>query len=270
MNVKRLYLLLIGLTLAGVLLASSCAPSKSPALGGLDEWNLVVIGESVAAGLGEQGTAAALYAAHIGNDMGVRVNVEERTAELMTARQALGALRDPEYGENLTLRRWPDLVSDAEVVVLAVGPEDLTSGTGSWINQCAVPVPLVDCSTETLEAFAADLDAIYEEILRLRNGSPTIVRTLEYFAPHLTSWREGGVEDECTRCYEKMNAVIRQTAEEHGVPVAPMYEIMNGPNHDQDPREAGYVIPNSVRLTKAGLQAIADQLRDLGYEPVNQ
>jgi hypothetical protein len=78
------------------------------------------------------------------------------------------------------------------------------------------------------------------------------------------------VEDECTRCWEKMNADIRQTAEEHGVPVAPSYDVINGPNHDQDPSEAGYVMPHTFRVAEAGAQAIADQLRDLGYEPVNQ
>jgi hypothetical protein len=39
MNVKKQYPLLIGLTLAGVLLGSSCAPSKSTALGGLEDLN---------------------------------------------------------------------------------------------------------------------------------------------------------------------------------------------------------------------------------------
>jgi hypothetical protein len=275
MNVKKQYPLLIGLTLVGVLLASSCAPSKSTALGGLEdlnEWDLVVIGNWWASGPGELTgghSAAELYAAHIHNDLGVTVNVQDRTAASVTATRALDALRNPEDDSSLNLRGWPDFVREAEVVVFAAGPEDLTSDD-PWIWQCAdLPVDAVDCSPETLETFAADLGAIYEEILRLREGSPTIIRTFEHFAQNPDDWREAGVDDECTRCYEKINAVIRQTAKEHGIPVAPLHDVFNGPNHDQDPREAGYMV-HTWKLSEAGRQAIADQLRELGYEPVNQ
>ena len=279
MNVKKQYPLLIGLTLVGVLLASSCAPSKSTALGGLedlDEWDLVFIGDGIT--LGDPGSAgghnaAELYAAQIEDDLGVTVNVEVKgqSSTYVSARRVLDALRDPGHDANLAFRGWPNLVRESEVVLLAASPEDLTSDASSLFRQCVHPsYEAVDCAPEALEAFAADMDAIYEEILRLRKGSPTIIRTLELFVPHLANWREAGVEDECTRCWEKMNAVIRQTAEEHGVPVAPSYDVINGPNHDQDPRDAGYVMPHTFGVTEAGAQAIADQLRDLGYKPVNQ
>jgi hypothetical protein len=236
------------------------------------EWDLVAIGDETAHGVGEfAGTtsSAELYAAHIENDLGVTVNVHDRTVPYVTARRALDALLNRGDDRSLALQGWPDLVREAEVVIFSAGPGDVASETGPILQCQDLVYDIIDCSPETLEAFAADLDGIYEEILRLREGSPTIVRTVEYHAWSPDDWREAGFEDECNQCLDNLNAVIRRTAEQHGVPVAPMHAVINGPNHDQDPREAGYT-GETGRLTEAGLQAIADQLRQLGYAPVTQ
>jgi hypothetical protein len=236
------------------------------------EWDLVVIGDEMALGVGAKAGAtssAELYAAHIENDLGVTVNVHDRAVPYVTARRALDALLNPEDDRSLALQGWPDLVREAEAVLFSAGPGDVDSRTGPILQCQDLGVDTIECSPETLEAFAADLDGIYEEIIRLRDGSPTIVRTVEYHAWSPDDWREAGFEDQCKQCLDNLNAVIRLIAEQHGVPVAPVYAAINGPDHDQDPREAGYT-GETGRLTEAGLQAIADQLRELGYAPVTQ
>jgi hypothetical protein len=271
MNGKRRLLLLVALMLVGVVLASSCVPSASTAGSGLDdldEWDMVVVGDHLTGGVvasADGQSAAELYAALIESELGVTVKVEERTPSFVTARRALGALRNQEDDASLELRGWPDLVREAEVVVFSASPEHPTLGEGSWVWQCEN----VDCSSESLDGFATALDAIFKEILQLRDGSPTIIRTVEYYARNPAVWKERGIEDHCTQCYEQMNAVIRQAAKENGVLVAPLADAFNGPNHDKDPVEAGLVV-GGWRLTEAGAQLMAEQLRELGYDPVTQ
>ena len=62
--------------------------------------------------------------------------------------------------------------------------------------------------------------------------------------------------------------IIHQAAEAHGVPVAEVYWAFNGSNYDEDPNDKGWIGTDKVHTSKAGQQAIVDQLHELGYEPI--
>jgi len=47
-----------------------------------------------------------------------------------------------------------------------------------------------------------------------------------------------------------------------------VYDAFNGPNHDEDPREKGYIGPDGRHASKAGQKVIAALMQKLGYKPV--
>jgi lysophospholipase L1-like esterase len=59
-------------------------------------------------------------------------------------------------------------------------------------------------------------------------------------------------------------------AAEFDVPVAPVFDTFNGPNHDEDPRDKGYISVDGAHPSGEGAKAIAELLRDLGYEPTQR
>lgn len=228
------------------------------------EWDLVLIGDSYSSGWG----VAEVYAAHIEDDLGVTVRVHDKAIPNVSAGQVLKALR-AEPVPSMALQELPDVIREAEVVVFFANAVESVSEThpGDWdcMYTCDKPV---DCSRETFETYKAHLDAIYEEILALRNGSPTIIRALDSYVPIYSRWIECGIEGECTLCWENYTATIHQAAADRNIPVAHVYDAFNGPNHDEDPTEKGYIGPGGIHTSEEGQQVIADLLRELGYEPV--
>ncbi len=229
----------------------------------LTEWDLFFISDG--SGFG----AMELYAEHIERDLGVTVRLHDSALFSLSAGRVLRALRgETEY--HAVLQKLPTLVREADVavVVLYANPLDSISEThpGDW--RCAPPNYYVrDCSPETFEQYKADLDAIYEEILTLRSDAPTIIRAFDAYNPWYGAYRESGVYDECMRCWENYNEAIHQAAAARNVPIAHVYDAFNGPNHDEDPRDKGY-LELEWRTSEAGQKVIADLLRELGYESV--
>jgi len=227
------------------------------------EWGLVFISDSSGWGVAER------YAAHIESDLGVTVTLHDLATGSLSARSVLRALRSEGTGYNLLLRELPNLISEAEVVVFYANPVASISETnpGDW--DCVSLSPyVVDCSPETFDAYRADLDAIYEEIFALRGDSPIIIRAFDAYNPLCSVWHEHGVYDECMRCWENYNETIHQAAAAHNVPVAHVYDAFNGPNHDEDPRDKGYIGSDGMHTSATGRDVIADLLRELGYEPL--
>jgi hypothetical protein len=222
---------------------------------------LFFISDSSGFGVGE------LYAEHIERDLGVTVRLHDLAVP--SAGRVLRALRgETEY--NAVLQKLPTLVREAEVavVVFCANPGDSVSQTHPILG-CVSPLPYVgDCSPDTFEQYRADLDAVYEQILTLRSDAPTIIRAFDAYNPIYFRYRESGVYDECMRCWENYNEAIHQAAAARNVPIAHVYDAFNGPNHDEDPRDKGYIGPDGD-TSEAGQKAIADLLRELGYEPLS-
>lgn len=228
-----------------------------------EAWDLVFISDSSGFGVAD------LYAAHIEEDLGVTVTVHDLAIGALSAHSVLAALRSEGTIYNLSLKELPDLIiPEAEVVVFYANP--LVAGgalPGDW--DCVGLGPRLyvnDCSPEVFEAYRADLDAIYQEIIDLRAGKPTIIRAFDAYNPLYSVYRERGVYDACTACWANYNDAIHQAAEAHNILLAPVYDTFNGPNHDEDPRDKGYIGPDGEHCTELGQQVIADLLRGLGYE----
>jgi hypothetical protein len=220
------------------------------------KWDLVIFGDSSAFGFG------VYYAAYIEEDLGVKVTVHERADGDQTA---FGLLEKLRYDEELR-----ELVSEAEVVTFIGNPRESKSETNPWDYRCTgAGYYVINCSLVTFEKYMADIEAIIEEILSLLDGSPTIIRAMDCYNPNVRWHKEYGVYEECKECMDNTNIAIHQAAATHNIPVARVYDAFNGPNHDEDPNDKGYLYPDGIHTSEEGKKIIAILFRELGYEPVN-
>lgn len=213
------------------------------------EWDYVVLGDSSAWGFSKY------YAAHIEEDLGVKVTVHDRTVGGLSSGQLLRLLRKDVW----ELR---ETISEAEVVTFIANPADhigwrIATGKGKH-----------DCSPEALAGYKADLDDIIAEIFSLRSGSPTIVRAMDSYVPIYSDWKEWGEYEENKRCWEALVKTIHQAAAEHKIPVARVYDAFNGPDHDEDPKDKGYIGDDGKHTNEKGQKVIADLFRKLGYKTI--
>ncbi|MFC2026324.1 hypothetical protein ACFLUC_03930, partial [Chloroflexota bacterium] len=108
---------------------------------------------------------------------------------------------------------------------------------------------------------------IYEKIFALRNGNPIIIRAVDFYNPLISSHRDNEIEKECTLCFENFNKSVQMAAEEFNIPLVSVFDAFNGTNHDEDPREKGYIGSDGVHSSEEGQQVIADILSKVGYVP---
>jgi lysophospholipase L1-like esterase len=199
-----------------------------------------------------------LYAAFVENDLGVQVNAHDRTSGGLSIATILDRLR--------TNSSWRSDVAENEIVILFGGPDGSksTAHPGDW--DCGNrPYHVNDCSPETFDVFREHWSGAIEEIIALRGGKSTLIIATDLYNPFISGWRADGMEDTCRRCWDNMNATIREVAAERGVTFVSCYDVLNGPNHDEDPRVKGYIGADGIHCNALGQQVIADTLRTAGY-----
>jgi hypothetical protein len=158
----------------------------------LAEWDLVCISDSTGLGIAER------YAENIRRDTGKSVRVRDYATGNLSAIRVLNALRT-EAG-NLTDERFRSLradITDAEVIVLFANPRGdpsrggIDTGIEGYISLERTPS---NCTLELYQPYIENLKRVYEEVLALRAGSPTIVRALDLYNPLISVHRERNME----------------------------------------------------------------------------
>ena len=260
----------------GLLLAGCSAASDDSVLGELQDmanqaseaeldeapsdevWDLVYIQDSLGFGVADR------YAEHIRTASGADVVVHDKAIGNLQAVTVLSRLRGNHFED------WPELVRNAEIIVLFGNPDG--SGTTSDIGTCisgstSQREPPLHNSEEDWRPYREVLDDVYQEIWKIREDVPVILRAVEFINPAISAWREAGIEKECTEALEAMNRTIRDAALNGGATVVSTYDLYNGPQHEQDPREKGWIGPDGTHLSNEGEQAIADALAASGLSP---
>lgn len=232
-----------------------------PPFEGLAEWDVVVIGDSTLWGVADP------YAKLIEQDRKVKVNLHDDWQGGLSIRSVLNALRG-DYNHSSTREKWPQLIRDAEVLVLFGNPMDSlapeVAGAG-WSCIASQDPGEVDFDAVAFAPYKADLDAIYDEIAELREGRPLILRATGVYNPVISVWQEMGIDDVCSTFWEGQNTAARQAAEEHGVQFVDTNAAFNGPDHDQDPRKKGWIKDDGEHPSEAGAQFYAEVLQQSGY-----
>ena len=241
---------------------------KTYSLDELEEWDLVYISDSEGWGVANK------FADNIERDTGKTVQIHDYAIGGLSALRVLQALQsDPESLSDIKFKSLQADIAEAEVIVFFANPlgDPSKGGVQGGMDKCIVPRlghPPENCTLQLYEPYIENLKAIYEEILALRNGKPTIIRAVDFYNPLISEHRKLNMEIECTQCWEIFNTAVRQAADAFNIPFVSVYDVFNGLNHDEDPREKGYIGTDGRHTSKQGQQVIADLLSKAGYEPV--
>lgn len=260
----------------------ACKPKESASqpFPDLKEWDLLIISDSSNWGVGHE------YAELIEDDMNVTVNLHDCWVGALPMGRILRALQN---GLSLTAQcssPWPDLVKEAEVIVLFGNPLDSYPPDGSWSppvdpNSCVMGEYegkflqpgfdtfksnlLKSCAPETWATYKAHIGAVLDEIDKIREGRPLILRMTDLYIPLHSSWEYHEVDDVCTTCIGYMAEAIRQVAKEHGVQVADTLVAFNGKDYMSE-IPAKYLMDDGIHPSNEGAQFIATLLQKTGYE----
>lgn len=254
---------LINILSITLLLLAGCTTSPTELPQGPNAvWNLVVIGDSSLWELGEA------YAAQIEKDVSVQVELTDLANQAGSAGEILEVLRTGK-SSNGRLENLPEMLKEAEVVVIFLNPEDsIMPENPLEMDGCFIGYAPDSCDPATFEKYTADLKAIWAEIFELREGKATILRATDLYNPLVSPWKEHEVFEACTECWENMSQAARLAAEAYNIPFLSRLDAFNGPNHDEDPREKGYIDSDGEHPSELMGQYTAELLAQMGYEPV--
>lgn len=251
---RRMMLLAVPLVVG-----AACGGPGETVMDTTEPWDLVWFSDSGGFGVAE------LWAERIEEDLGVEVRVNDRSAGGLAATTVLDSIEDDS--------KLRELLAEAEVIVIYGNPRG--SGYPDEMETCvststAPRDPPRRYSAEDFDPYRDVLTSIYEIVFDLRGGEPTIVRAIDLYNPVIADWRTAGIEDECTADWEMWARTIREAADEYRVPTASMFDAFNGPGHDEDPREKGFIGPDKEHTSDKGKAAMVEVLHGLGYDPVGR
>jgi hypothetical protein len=238
-----------------VLLLASCGDSDAQ-LDKSEPWDLVWISDSMGAGVAQS------WADRIEEAEAVEVRVHNYAIgglPLVGARDMLM--------EDAIIR---EEVADAEIIVVYGSAADASPADTGTCHR-ASPAPRDPPNRYTPADFALYGDAlrdIYDVIFDLRSGQPTVIRAFDQFNGMLADLREAGIEPECTVTWNSESEVLHEAADDYGVPMASFYDEFNGPDHDEDPREKGYISIDGFHASREGVAVQVEVLHALGYDAI--
>ena len=208
------------------------------------------------------------FASQIEDDTGVHVVLEDNVGPELGAGHVLEALQMEEPPMQSWELQLADDLRQAEVVVMFVNPAESIDPERPLDHAGCFENREPDCGPEFDEQYTADMKAIWVKILELRAGQPTILRAMDTYVPLVALWKEHGVFEACTLCWENELAAARLAAEAYGIPFLSRYDAFNGADHSEDPREKGFIVSDGVHPSDLAAQYAAELLSQMGYEPV--
>lgn len=161
----------------------------------------------------------------------------------------------------------PEVVADADIVIGYGSPEGVSPGLSAVGNPCvygdrSAPLPP---GAEDWSPYESALTEFYQQVWRLRQGKPTVVIAFDLYVPVISEYRAAGTEQMCREYFEGFSGAIRRAATANGFTFVSVYDALNGPLHDQDPRALGYIGDDGVHTTDKGAQRIARALAAAGF-----
>ena len=239
-----------------VLLLAACGDSDAQ-LDTSEPWDMVWITDSMGAGVADA------WAAQIEESEGVEVRVHDYAIGGLPLVQARAMLM-----EQAALR---EDVAEAEMVVVYGSAEDASpEDTGTCHTPSPAPHDPPNIYTSADFAPYSDvLRDIYDIVFELRAGEPTVIRAFDSFNGMIADWREAGIEAECKATWDSESEALREAADDYGVAMASFYDEFNGPDHDEDPREKGYIRSDGLHASRDGIAVQAEVLHALGYDAIN-
>jgi hypothetical protein len=165
-----------------------------------------------------------------------------------------------------------DVVAGAEVILMYFPPVDYeppgflpcleaVDPEGDGISGAPTAT-----SVEDWQAWRNVLDQEYEAIWTLREGQPTLIVGYGGWNPWLAAWRQAGIEAECASALDALDVVEREAAEAHGAMHVSTLDVFNGPKHDQDPADQGWIADDGMHASESGEDRLVEALVAAGFE----
>lgn len=224
-------------------------------------WDLVVIGDSSLWGCGEA------LAAKITTDLGVEVKVHDFALPGLSAGSVREVLETGKAPSSYTLPQLPEALKEADYVIMFVNPLDSeVPGKPIELDGCFFASKPGACDMTRWATYITDMEFIWNKIIEIRAGQPTILRATDIYNPLVAYWQKSGVFEDCTHCWVNMSAATRQAAENPGIPFLSRFDAFNGLAHTEDPREKGYIRDDGEHPTDLANEVTAQLLSGMGYE----
>ena len=229
-------------------------------------WSLVVLGDSEVTGHGDPSGKgwAPYYADLIAAGSGRNVIVDNRGQDGLTSSGLLTAVES-----NAGLR---DAIAKADIVVLGIGGADLNAGDDALASGSCESTA---CYDATISEFASNFDAIAAEIVDLRAGKPTVLRSITQ--PNVLTGAEDVIppflKDIATEVgvyvARGFNKAICDAMTAHGGACIDVLTAINGPDGEADGYKAGLLnLPDCCYPNEKGHRLIADLLYATGLAPL--
>ena len=173
---------------------------------------------------------------------------------------------------------YTDNLAEADVIVVGIAHN---SSELAADEPCGAPMDENDlpdwskvdrasaCADASAEKYRPQFEALFSQIAALREGEPTILRTINRYNDWI-GWDEanlGPEEDRTTKVIlDRWDAMLCAAAEENGFGCADIYRAFNGPNGLEpsgDLLGADYTHPSDK-----GNELIAETLVGLGFAPL--
>jgi len=224
-------------------------------------WQYAALGDSLAAGLIAQMGYVPRYATYVNTDTGATVTTLNLGIPGWKSGDLLNALQtDPAFRNQ---------VSGAQVVTWDIGGNDLASAHDSFVNNTCGGPDNQDCLRSAVSTFETNWDAIVVELLKLRDPSKTILRTMDIYNPYVASDMQAGRFTTIEPYLDQVNTHIHDNANANNIPVAEVHTGFNGADGMTDPGTLNLIAADGFHPNDAGHKVIADQLRALAYAPLH-
>lgn len=105
---------------------------------------------------------------------------------------------------------------------------------------------------------------ILSEILSLRDGRPTALRTRDLYNPEVAGYREAGTVEACVGGLATMNSIVRDVTRRTGGTFVPVNRAFNGPDGLWDLLERGMLV-DGAHLNEKGVALMARVHHEAGY-----
>lgn len=223
-------------------------------------WNYTALGDSLGTGFGAMQGYVSRYELYMETDTRANVTLSNRSVNGWTSTDLLNAIKT-----DSTMR---SSVKAAQVVTWDIGGNDLRAARTSYKNGTCGGTDNQDCLRSTVATFTSNWDAIVTEIKALRGSAVTNLRTIDVYNPYVNEDKADGSFYVTKQYLDQLNAHIYAQAGTFGYKVGMVYDAFNGPNHDVDPGDKGWIFVDGLHPNDTGHKVIADQLRALGYSPL--
>ena len=223
-------------------------------------WNYTALGDSLASGALAQEGYVPRYATYVNTDTGANVNTTNLGVPGWHSSDLLNALQN----DSITRSN----VTGSKVVTWDIGGNDLANAHDNYTAGTCGGTDNQDCLRYAVATFETNWSSIISQILLLRSSSDTIIRTMDIYNPYVASDMQQGIFTTIEPYLDEVNSYIHSTATTNGIPVANVHQAFNGADGTTDPGTLGLIAVDGFHPNDAGHKVIADQLRALGYAPL--